>query len=283
MIVVTAHEYKRMKNSHLTILKIGGSCITYKNQSQARLRRGFLVRMAHEVALGIRHEKSSLIVVHGGGGMTHPLLDHYHLSDKLKSGTVSTRQEKTSAARIHVAMNELNNRIARALLDANIPAWPIQTSAIAVSSRKTTPNLFIDAVRTTLQLGIVPVLHGDLILDSEKGSRILSGDAVACMLSRDLDAERLLFMSDVDGIYSSAQNIKSGASPLSQFHIADSQTEKFILNRTNGIDHSGGMREKIRCIKNICSRAKVRIFSGLVEGNISKALYGESVGTEIIS
>lgn len=271
-----------MRNSHLTILKIGGSCITYKDQSQARLRRGFLARMAHEIAMGIHRENSSLIIVHGGGGMTHPLLDYYHLGNKLKNGIISTKQEKKSAARIHIAMNELNNRITRALLDANIPAWPIQTSAIAGSSKRGLPTLFIDTIRMALRLGIVPVLHGDLILDSEKGGRIFSGDAVACILSRDLDAKRLLFMSDVDGIYGSAQNIKTRGGLLSQFCVTDPRAEKFILNRAHGIDHSGGMREKIRCIKNICSHADVQIFSGLVEGNISRALRGESVGTEIV-
>lgn len=271
-----------MKNSHLTILKIGGSCITYKDQSQARLRNGFLARMAQEIASGIRYTKTSLIIVHGGGGMTHPLLDRYHLSDKLKNGSVSTKQEKNSAAKIHVAMNELNNRITRALQAVDIPAWPIQTSAISVSAQENIPGLFTDAIRVALQLGMVPVLHGDLVLDSEKGSRIFSGDAVACMLSRDFDAERLLFMSDIDGIYHSPQNIKKGEHPLSQFCITDPQTKRYILNRMNGIDHSGGMLGKIRCIEDICSRTKVRIFSGLVKGNISKALYGEPIGTEII-
>lgn len=271
-----------MKNLPLTILKIGGSCLTNKDSSQARLRPGFLSRMAYEIALSMRHHKSSMIVVHGGGGMTHPLLDYYHLGEKLKNGIISTEQEKNSAARIHVAMNELNNRVARALQDVDIPAWPIQTSAIAGSARRGLPRLFTEAIRVALKLGIVPVLHGDLVLHRKKGSRIFSGDAVACVLSRDLNAERLFFMSDVDGIYRSVRNIKRGTQPLEKLHITSSQTEKFILNRIKGIDHSGGMREKIRYIKSICSHAQVRIFNGLVEGNIHQALQGESIGTEVI-
>lgn len=272
-----------MKRSRLTILKIGGSCITYKDQSKAHFRRGFLARMAHEIALSIDDYKNQpLIIVHGGGAMTHPLLDYYHLSNKLKNEVLVTKQEKISAAKIHVVMNELNNKIVRALQDAGIPAWPIQTSAIAVSLRGNTSDLFVDAIRAALKLGVVPVLHGDLILDNKKGSQIFSGDVVACMLSRDLDAQRLLFMSDVNGVYDSVQNIEKKTIHLNQFSANDLQAEKFILDRVSGIDHSGGMREKIRCIKDICSHADVRIFSGLINGNINKALRGESVGTKII-
>ncbi|MDD2766837.1 MAG: isopentenyl phosphate kinase [Candidatus Moranbacteria bacterium] len=271
-----------MKNSHLTILKIGGSCITYKDQSQARLRRNFLRRMAIEISLGMHKEKSSLIIVHGGGGMTHPLLDRYGLVDTLKTGIISTKQDKIAAAKIHLAMNELNNRVTKSLQDAGIPAWPIQTSAITVSFQKNTPKVFLDAIRTALSLDIVPVLHGDLILDSEKGSRIFSGDALACLLSRDLHAEKLLFMSDVDGIYGSSEDIQKKIHPLPVFSTSDSQMETFVSNRLKGIDHSGGMIEKIYCIQNICSDSQVRIFSGLIEGNITKALLGESIGTEIV-
>lgn len=271
-----------MKNSQLIILKIGGSCITYKDQSQARLRRNFLTRMASEIVLGMCDKKASLIIVHGGGGMTHPLLDLYGLVDKLKTGIVSTRQDKKSAAKIHLAMDELNNRVTRSLQAVGIPAWPIQTSAITTSSQKDTSELFLDAIRTALQLDIVPVLHGDLVLDSEKGSRIFSGDTLACMLSRDLHAERLLFVSDVDGIFSSPRDTQKKTHLLDTFSVFDPQMESFVLNRLKGIDHSGGMIEKVRCIQNICSGTHVRIFNGLVEGNITKALLGEPLGTEIM-
>jgi len=271
-----------MINPHLIILKIGGSCITYKDQSEARLRRNFLKRMACEVASALHTRNISLIIVHGGGGVTHPLLDFYDLATKLKTGIVSTKQEKNSAAKIHVAMNELNNRVTQALQMKDIPAWPIQTSAIAYSSHEDIPALFLDTIRVALELGIVPVLHGDLVLDDKKGSRIFSGDALACMLSRDLSAERLLFLSDVQGIYTSHKDISSTTPPLDTYLVSDEEDETSITGRLNGIDHSGGMREKVRAIKNICSGAHVRIFSGLVDGNITKALLDESIGTQIV-
>lgn len=271
-----------MKNPKLTILKIGGSCITCKDRSEARLRRNFLTRMANEIVLGMRTQKSSLIIVHGGGSMTHPLLNKYDLVDKLKTGTISTRRDKTSVAKIHLAMNELNNRITKSLQDVGIPAWPIQTSAIAVSPQKSTSKLFLDAIHRALQLDFVPVLHGDIVLDDEKGSSVFSGDALACMLSYDFRAEKLLFMSDVDGIYRSFQDIQKKIRPLDMFSVTTEKKESFILPRLNGIDHSGGMIEKIRSIQNMCSGTQVRIFNGLVKGNITKALLGKSIGTEIV-
>jgi len=271
-----------MKKLQLTILKIGGSCITYKDQSKARLRKNFLARMANEIALSMRDQQSTLIIVHGGGGVTHPLLDLYDLVDKLKVGSITTKKDKVSTAKIHLAMNELNNRITKSLQDVGIPAWPIQTSAIAVTSQKNTLKLFLDVIRVALQMGLVPVLHGDVILDSKKGSKVFSGDALACMLSRDLGAQSLLFMSDVDGIYSSLEDMARRIHPLDTFSVVTPQKELFILNRLKGIDHSGGMIEKIYSIQNICLDTKVRIFNGLVQGNITKALLGNAIGTEII-
>eukprot|EP00665_Eupelagonemidae_sp_cell47_P002310 gene2309-516_t len=61
----------------------------------------------------------------------------------------------------------------------------------------------VSDVRALLALGMTPVLHGDCVLDEERGAAVLGGDAVMAALccSRALRVERAVFLTDVDGVF----------------------------------------------------------------------------------
>ncbi|KAG8131964.1 hypothetical protein E2320_009850 [Naja naja] len=57
-------------------------------------------------------------------------------------------------------------------------------------------------MKNVLDAGYVPVLHGDCTLDLEQHCCILSGDTVIEVLAKTFSPRRVVFLTDVNGIYS---------------------------------------------------------------------------------
>ena len=67
-----------------------------------------------------------------------------------------------------------------------------------------------DEVRAAVMAGKVPVLHGDVVRDSEQGCAILSGDTLVECLTEEFKPKRVVFISDVEGIFTSNPLHKNG-------------------------------------------------------------------------
>ena len=59
----------------------------------------------------------------------------------------------------------------------------------------------IAAVRAALHAGLVPVLHGDVVLDSVQGASILSGDTILERLAFHFRPPRAVFLTNVMGVF----------------------------------------------------------------------------------
>ncbi len=253
--------------------------MSYKKEGIPKIRRDFLGHFSKELAKYIKESKESVIVIHGGGSITHPLVDFYNIEVPLKKGIICKPRERDAALRIHLAMNQLNKKVVQSLLKKGISAWPIQTSAIAISKDRRGHIFNFDAVRVALANGFVPILHGDFIFDSKTGISICSGDMIACALAGHFKANKLLIASDVDGVYSEDPFIKKDA------YLFDSLAKEDIMvkvKRGISIDHSGDMSGKLDCIMKYCKGVHTIIFNGIEKGSFRKIFKGEKLGTKII-
>ena len=59
----------------------------------------------------------------------------------------------------------------------------------------------ISTVRAALQAGLVPVLHGDVVLDGVQGVSILSGDTILERLAFHFHPQRAVFLTNVMGVF----------------------------------------------------------------------------------
>jgi len=261
------------------ILKIGGSCLTYKKEGIAKIRQPFLNDVSRAIYDLLKLKKINLIIVHGGGSITHPLLDKYQVAKKLKSGQIRTKKDQLAAAKIHWAMNDLNKKVVKKFLDDGIPAWPMQTSALFSAKDEKNKNLTLETIKIAMEKGYVPVLHGDLVLNHSRGSSICSGDYVATMLAEKTNADVILFASDVDGVFSADPNESRDVKIVKLIDAED--YEKYFQNKAVQRDHSGGMKSKIDSVKQNCKNIEAFIFNGLKKGNSKKAFLGHCVGTRI--
>ncbi len=256
----------------MIVLKLGGSLITLKHKKFS-FRRKVMERLAAEIG----DYKGKLIIIHGGGSFGHPLAYEYGLNNGYEDerqidGVVLTR----------LAMERLNDKVVSALLDSGIKAVSLQTSALAFCRGGEIERLTLEPVKRFLDIGITPVLYGDVVLDSAKGFCILSGDRIAVHLSRTLMADRAIMAIDKDGIFDRDPNITKGTKLLAEVNQHNYQEVLRSLGSVHG-DVTGGITGKLRELWLLAEDGiESIIVNGLVPGRLQKALLGQEVkGTRI--
>jgi isopentenyl phosphate kinase len=109
--------------------------------------------------------------------------------------------------------------VVAALIENNVNAVGISpcfsmTTAMTSSIEEHQQQL-VAIVQSTLQAGLVPVLHGDACLfysqDATPRGGILSGDTIIEWVGSASFVSRVIFLTDVDGVYTSDPRLNSTA------------------------------------------------------------------------
>lgn len=161
-----------------------------------------------------------------------------------------------------------------------IPAQVLLTRS-EMNNRKTYNNLRA-SVATLLSLGVVPVFNeNDTVSTAEIGTAFGDNDRMSAMVASKMDAELLILLTDIDGLYTGNPKKDKDAKFLPEIeHITD---EVLSFARGAGSTFStGGMKTKLEAAKiaAVADCATV-IASGLHENVIVKIMEGEEEGTYI--
>lgn len=277
----------------LIVLKIGGSVLTNKGKEE-ELAEEAISRIAGEIARyigknpnngkdqnngqnngqnkgksdGKSNGKSNvrndrLILVHGAGSFGHPQAVSTGLDKKFSANGVS---------QVHRAVNKLNERFVCALIDAGVNAVPVHpiSCMIAKSGRITT--MLTDPIQHMIDNGIVPVLHGDVVMDTETTSSIISGDQIVTYLANIFEPGRIGLGTNVDGVLDEHGEVIPCITPASFNDI-----ERHI-EQSNHTDVTGGMMGKV-C--ELLLLAESRIFNASKANAVTDFLEGKDIGTVI--
>ncbi len=251
----------------LVVVKLGGSVLTRKRQA-ARLRPKLLRRLATEIA----HFRGQLIVLHGAGSVGHPAAKRFGLA-RPPEPAVAASERARGAAIVSAEVRRLHLAVLAALVDAGTRPWSVPPATIAVQEEGRLRQLEEGPVREALARGLVPVAFGDVVPDEAWGFSILSADTIAVELARRLGAERVVFVSDVPGIYDPARPQRD--------RIVESVTEELVAGLSGegaGPDVTGGIRAKAQAMLAVArGGCDAGLISGLTDGALSRALRGEPV------
>jgi isopentenyl phosphate kinase len=256
------------------ILKLGGSVITHKDVP-FKANELAIERLAGEIA---EAKVPQLVVVHGGGSFGHPLAKKY----AIKEGFNGKFSQLLGFSKTHQAMITLNNMILKALINHNIPALTIAPSSTIVSKSGRMVAKIDQRLKRLLHIGLVPLLYGDAVLDSDKGFTILSGDQLVAAAAIQLDAERIIIGVEGDGLYMSDPKLGRGdlirACTLQQLKELGKQARK-----TTAHDVTGGMQGKIaELVPAVEKGITVVVVNACKPQRVYKALRGEEVIGTII-
>jgi isopentenyl phosphate kinase len=257
------------------ILKLGGSVITRKEKPlTANLRA--IRRLASEISSA---EVAPLILVHGGGSFGHPLAKRY----AIKEGYKNKASQALGFALTHQAMVALNKLVVDALIDEKIPAVAVSPSSCIVAKSGRIATMSEGPLKKLLQMGFVPILFGDAVLDSDLGFTILSGDQLIAYLAMQFNAKRIIVGIDVDGLYTADPKTDSSAKLVSHVTLKELKNMRQQIEKTKVTDVTGGMLGKIEELMPPVERGiEVLIVNAAKPNNIYKALKSEKVTGTLI-
>jgi isopentenyl phosphate kinase len=263
--------------STMIFLKLGGSLITDKTQGNTP-RLDVLKRLAHEIAHSQISYPKSLLLGHGSGSFGHAAAK--------KHGTrqgVHSPADWRGFAEVSVAAARLNRIVADCLHQAGLPVISVLPSASVVCVDGVLSSMDTQLIQTSLAHGLTPLVMGDVALDTVRGGTIVSTEEVFGYLSRQFPVTRILLAGETEGVYEryspqSPGPIIPNITPQNWAEISSG------IGGSRGADVTGGMASKVRDMVALVQAnpsITVQIFSGMLEGNVYRALAGELVGTQV--
>lgn len=251
-----------MKN--VTVLKIGGSIITDKSSSSPKALPDEIKRVAQEIA----SNHDNLVLVHGAGSFGHPLARKYQLTERF---------DAAGAVETHRCVKLLNSMVMDALTSVDILAVPIHPFGSFLLEKGRISEALIEPVKLMLQKKLMPVLHGDVVMDAVNGVSILSGDQIVVYIAQQLGADRIMIGSNTDGVLDSNGRTIPVITPAAFIEMRKQ------IGASSNTDVTGGMLGKVHELLNLAGTYGIssRIFNAARPGKISEILSGAEIGTLI--
>ncbi len=171
-----------------------------------------------------------------------------------------------------------------ALIRQNIAAVGLQPSAFVVTNSGRMKGIEEQPLRKLLEIGLVPVLYGDVVFDFDLGFTILSGDQLAAFLAIQLGASQIVLGIDVDGLYTSDPKSDPSARLIQHITLQELRNMQHEIEEAKVTDVTRGMLGKISELMPAVEKGiPASIVNAAKPNNIYKALKGEKVtGTTIV-
>jgi len=245
------------------LIKLGGSVITDKGKKYA-FKKDAMDRLSSE----IKKADKEIILIHGAGSFGHVLAKQHSLNQGYKNDTQLQGFSDT-----HAMVQQLNSLVLTSLHDHDIAAVSIPPHAILQLDDHKPSTMDCNIFKEYLNKGFTPVTFGDVVLDKTLSFSICSGDLLMQMLAEYFKPEKVLFVLDEDGIYTSNPKTDKNAEFIEKATILELQG--LTTSANDHADVTKGMQGKIETIKNI---SRLGIDTVLLNGNINNRLYDTLIG-----
>ena len=253
----------------MILIKLGGSIITNKEKPLSPRKKTI-----ENISKGLRKINEPIIIVHGGGSFGHPMAKKYSISNGFN---IKIENQFYGLAKTHEAMVKLNSIVINSFLEKNYPVIPIEPYSTFIKKSKGIEIKNLEAIELTLEMGVTPVLYGDVILDEEKTFSIISGDNIIlelCKRLQKMHISKVIFTIDKDGIFIE-RNGEIEFLNEARFTQIDGLN---LANLGKKIDVTGGIMNKLKTIKEIGKlNIPVQILNGLNENFLFKGIIDEKV------
>jgi isopentenyl phosphate kinase len=213
--------------SERLILKLGGSVITDKTADCA-VNHEQLASVASAIA-GAR--TGGIVVIHGAGSCGHPEAKRFHLDAGAKAG------ETEGIFVTHKAVSSLNDEVVRALRENGVQAAGVHPLHAGIADNGRLVGFETRHIAKMLALGMVPVIHGDVVMDLARGACIVSGDQLVRYLAVTLPINRVGLATDVPGVLDGGGVVVPA--------ITRKTAPDLQIGSSSHTDVTGGMRGKI--------------------------------------
>lgn len=260
----------------LTFLKLGGSLITNKN-TPLTARKPVITRIANEIAQFRRERpEERLLIGHGSGSFGHAIASQFETQNGVR-----TPEEWLGFTKVWAAARTLNQIVMDELAATGLPVLDFPPSSGLISSQGTPIYWDIRPLELALAHGLIPVVQGDVVFDLSLGGTIFSTEKIFTYIANTLQPVRILLAGVESGVYTDPDEPEKIIGWITPDTLCDIRSH---LSGSKAADVTGGMLAKVEemiALLEILPNLEIRIFSGLVDGNIHHALAGKGLGTII--
>lgn len=261
-------ERKSLENAKRIVVKVGSSTITYPNG-----KRNFsqIDRLARELS-DLQNQGKEMILVSSGAVAVG--VDRLGLPEKPK--TVPGKQAAAAVGQgvlMHTyeqIFADYGQTVAQVLIT--------KTEAVDRHHYTNTRNTFMELLKQR----VIPVVNENDVVALDE-LKIGDNDNMSALVAGIIDADLVIILSDIDGLYTANPQTHPDAKLVPVVHEITPEVEASAggAGSTRG---TGGMATKIQAAKAaVSSGIDLIICSGTEKNAISRILQGENIGTLFIS
>lgn len=221
------------------------------------------------------------VIVHGGGKDISRLCENLGVKSEFKNGLRISDQETTKIA--EMALLQINKNLVQNLECLGVKAIGIcgKDAGLLHCVKKDEDLGFVGEI-SKVKVGILnELLEKDFLpviapvgMDENLNTYNINADDAACELAKALKAEKLVFLSDIAGLY---RNYEDKNSLISKISLSEA---KELLSSLQG-----GMLVKLRSCIDACESGvkKVHILDGRVKHSLLLEIFtDEGIGTLVV-
>ena len=254
-----------------TVIKVGTSTLTYEN-GKMNYRR---IETLCKVLADLQNSGEEIMLVSSGAigvGMGKTGLSKRPDETKKKQALAAIGQCELMFMYDKI-FGEYNHSVAQILLTAD---------AVETEKKRKNINNTIDEL---LSMGVIPIINENdtVSIDELEGNKIGDNDMLSAIVSRIVEADRLVILTDIDGLYDSNPRENPEAVKLDVVvNITKDITEMAAGSGSNR--GTGGMITKLHAADYATKRGiEVHVINGCDPGNLYQVFDGESPGTVFLA
>ena len=261
----------------LILIKLGGSIITNKKK-EFTSKEEVIRRLGEEIKSAKNKLVADIIMAHGSGSFGHSVAAKY----KTKEGMING-DSFTGFPLVADAAALINRIVIKNLLKVGLPVVAFSPLSLITTKGHRLAKIFTDPIESALQLKFLPVLYGDVTMDSERGFCIYSSEKVISILAEKLKSKyskmRIIFCGDTDGVYDESGKI------IRKIDMANFSKFERVITGSTGVDVTGGMIHKIKESLALAKKLSVEtlIINGTKGGELTRALLGNRVNGTVVT
>jgi len=263
----------------IILIKLGGSLITDKNKPFTP-KISVIDDLSRQIKEALDEDKNlQLIVGNGGGSFPHYPALKYNMNEGIKK-----EEQKFGFCLVQDAASSLNRIVVNSLLKQKLNAVSLNPSSMIVTKKGKIKKFFSYPLFLMINLGLIPVTYGDIVLDEEKGSFIISTEMVLNFIALFLKKKGFHIDKIIhNGLTSGVLNEKGDT--IEEINFKNFSQVKKNFYQTLGFDVTGGMLHKVKESLYLSKYGiKSFIINGTVEKNLLKnALLGKKVKGTLIT
>jgi|GEM_PF-3963355 len=221
------------------VVKIGGSVTTNKN-GRYELRLDSIRSIAKTLSDKAAAIDLPIILIFGGGSFGNLAPVDYQIFER-SNGFASTKLPMMTTI-----MFSMLAEITGVFIENKVRVYPLQSSALIVGDEEGMIKINTQPIAAAISAGYTPIITGDLIFTGPGEFEIFSSDNIASLLAHDFNLRKVLYYTDVRGLYSSLDsrsiipfvdnsnfsNVKLYAGASSAQDITGGMYNKFLQQRT---------------------------------------------------